>query len=238
MGLEDTIRTGKDAVPNNWFILIYSYPGVGKTTLAAGAPKNLILEIDRNGERVLSKPQFSDVRWQPLRSFDKAAKFVKILDKDPLLRKIDTITVDTISQLQILERNSQISGDILLDKNWKFNEHIYTVNNFKTLAFVNFVLDMGKNVILLCHMKEEKDGEKVLIRPDLSPSLLGTVAAQMDGVFYLKQDADVRRLQLQGTPSIMTKSRFQKNRTIENPTFSQLLPTLEELKQAKAEEAQ
>jgi len=231
-GLAAHVKTADEAYATRWCIIIYSYPGAGKTTLAAQAPNSLVLGIDPNGHTVLRKLPSeikARTRYIALRDFTKVVKFVRMLARDPLLKEIDTIVVDTISELQTVERLTEVKGDVLLDDKWRFNEFIYTVNNLKILTLVNEIMDLGKNVILNCHMKEEKDGERIMIRPALSPALLADVAAQMDGVFFLKLDNNTRRLQLQGTPNILVKSRFTKNKTIENPTFKELLPVLEEL---------
>lgn len=241
MALADHVKRGTDARIKRWSILIYSYPGSGKTTLAAQAPRPLILELDENGWIVLSNPLVAEnVRYVVLRDFERTTKFIRALAKDELLQAVDTIVLDTVSELQTLERLSQLSGDPLLEARWKFNEHIYTVNNFKVLLLVKELLALNKNTILLCHMKEEDLGDssskRKIIRPALSPALLTDIMSLVDGTFFLHKENNTRRLQLQGTTDVLLKSRFNRNGTIVDPTFNKLLPVLEEYKETKTQE--
>ena len=233
-GLADVVKSGEDAYLERWSFLLYGFPGSGKTTLAAQAPKPLMLELDENGWIVLRNPLVAkNVRFYVLRDFKRTLQFIQRLAKDPLLQEIETVVLDTVSELQTLERLSQLP-DNAINEGWKFNEHIYTVNNFKVLLLVKELLALKKNTILCCHMKEETVGDgknkRVIIRPALSPSLLTDIMALVDGTFFLVKNNNTRELLLQSATDKITKSRFNKNSTITDPTFEKLLPILEENK--------
>jgi len=233
-GLSDAVKTADQAYLKNWATLIYSMPSAGKTTLAGQAPNCLIIEIDRNGGAVLNNPLVpKTTRYIPIRDFKKVRDFVRALRTDPLLKEVDTIVLDTLSELQYLAQRSELKGDLLGDS-WLFNQHIYSTSNFKILEIMREILDLGKDTIFLCHMKREKIGDgasaQVNILPDISEALLADIIAMVDGAFFLAKDNETRRLRLQTEPTIMTKSRFPKGATILNPTFDKLLPVLNELK--------
>src|SRR5687768_4353460 len=202
-GVADYIKKGVDAKAKRWSIIIYSYPGAGKTTFAAQAPRPLILELDENGWIVLRNPLVAEnVSYIAFRDFKKFVQFIRALAKDKdSLDSYDTLVIDTVSELQTLERLSQLPGDLVLDDKWKFNENIYTKNNFRIMTILRDVFDLGKNMIINCHMKEETltDGadKKVIVRPDLSPGLLSSIMAMVDGTFFLDKQNDTRRLYLQ-----------------------------------------
>lgn len=236
------IKSGEEAYLDVWSFILYSFPGDGKTTLAAQAPRPLILELDRNGWIVLKKsianPKSN--KYVVLRSFKGLVNYVRALAKDSeTLSQFDTVVLDTISEAQTLERLSQLPGDALTEQ-WKFNQHIYTVNNFRILLLAKEILELNKNTIFNCHLRRETVGDeankRIVVGPDLSDGLLTDLEALVDGTFLLVKDGmSERKLKLQTGKDERTKSRFTKNATINNPTFDKLLPVLEEFKKAKVE---
>ena len=214
--------------------MLYGFPGAGKTTLAAGAPKPLVIEVDEGGHQVLDVPSLRDhARYFYLREFEKVARLVRGLASDPNLSEIDTIVLDTFTELQTLDRLSRLPGDILLDRSWKFNEMVYRDNNFASLILLKEILKLGKNTIIICHMNEEQVGEgrnsKTLIRPGLSPTLMKDVLALLDGAFFLQLVDKTRSLRLAGTVNTLTKSRFNFPKAeLINPTFADLQKYLDE----------
>lgn len=235
--LAKRIRWGNEAFARRVNIMLYGFPGSGKTTLAAQFPKTLIIEIDPNGYIVLNTPELRDkVRFTYIRDFKTLAAFVRQLQRDPILDEFETVVLDSVSELQTLDRLSQLPGDVLVDDAWKFNEHIYTVNNFRINVMVQEILKLNKNTVLISHMVEDAIGEgrdrKVYIRPAISPSLLKDILAQLDGAFFLEKENETRRLRLVASSSTLTKSRFPiKNGTLINPTYQALAPILNQLKQ-------
>jgi len=212
-------------------ILVFSQPGVGKTTLFAGAPRALFIEVDDNGATVLQDHDNAEhLLVFHTRSWSELATFVSGLARNPILRDVDTIVVDTISECQTLERLKQIGGSPLTDEAWKFNQNVYSKNNFKVMALVRAIKQTKKNVVWNCHVTietlgEGKEAEK-LIRPSLSATLLSQVQANIDGQFYYRRDGANRILDTDGLGEVQTKSRFKKARPFVNPTWDKLAPYL------------
>jgi hypothetical protein len=206
-----------------WEVMVYGSPGVGKTSLFAHAPNVLYIETDDNGYIVLQPHQErTDLTVFYTRSWIELAGFIKALPTSNLIKSVDVIVVDTISECQWMQRLHQIGGDPLADEKWRFNESVYAVNNFKIQALVRAIKQCNKSVAWLCHETTDlvgKDSQEKLIRPALSPSLLSAVQAGLDGQFYFRRDGMNRILETDGTGQVQTKSRFQKSRSLVNPTW-------------------
>lgn len=237
--LLDQARWGKDAKASRYNVLLFGFPGSGKTTLAAGAPRPLVIEVDENGHVVLDTPELRDhARYFYLRDFGKVAQLVRLLAKDPLLQEIDTIVVDTFTELQTLDRLSRLTGDLLLDTSWRFDENIYQNNNFTSLVLLREILKLGKNTIVICHLEEKDEGENrkkdIHLRAALSPKVLQGTMASMDGVFFLSATGQNRRLRVEATTQLMTKTRvkFPKGEFV-NPKWSDLEPYLNKILKTK-----
>jgi len=243
MPIADAVKTGDQAYLQRFKLLIYGWPGSGKTTLAAKSPRPLIIEFDDGGEIVLRNlpaPVRESVKFWATQDWAKAVRFVRDLCRDKkFLAEIDTIVVDTISALQSIERARQVAGvDVLVEERSPFHEAIYSANNFRITKFVEALLTTGKNLILNCHMTEDTvvagGVQKKLIRPGLSPALTREIMDMMDCCFFLELNGTTRTLRVQSSPDLLTKSRFGtgKQPIVRDPEWETLqgfINTLQEL---------
>lgn len=235
MTIESSLQTPRDALPSRWKILLYGYPGSGKTTLAAQAPRPLFLEVDDGGALVLNTKEFEHVKIYRQRNLSKLNEFIKACRTDSYFKEqFDTIVVDTVSEIQTLDRMRKI-GDPL-DEAWKFNEGIYARNNFYTNAICRAVLGLGKNTIFISHVREELVGEDrnqtIRVLPGLSSGPFKDLATNMDGIFFIKKEGKARQLQVTAGTTVLTKNRLEQVNipaNFLNPSFDQLLPYLEKV---------
>jgi hypothetical protein len=198
------LMKGNEAYATKWEILLYGAPGIGKTTLFADAPRVLFIEVDDNGHIVLQDHKnAADIDIFYTRSWSELVKFVIALPASKLIGSVDVIVVDTISECQTLERLKEIGGEPLSDEKWKFNQNIFTVNNFRVQALVRAIKKCGKSVAWICHEKTELVGkaesQEKLVLPALSAGLLAAIQA-----------------------NLQTKSRFASSRPLVNPTWADL----------------
>lgn len=164
------------------FCVIYGFPGVGKTSLAFTGPGNcLLIDADHGIQRAIGKKRPPAIRidsykefWEEVRS-PKFEKFVKD-------RKIDTVIIDTVGTLlegkmapfiiAMDPKNASPMGGLSLPG--------YGALGVLFRALRDRLINLGLNVICVCHCKEE--GEGVNRRLELS------VVGQSAGLLYQVAD--------------------------------------------------
>ena len=223
------LTRASEAYATKWEVLVFGVPGVGKTTLFASAPNVLYISVDENGHIVLQDhPKAKDITVFHTRSWKELVAFVVDLPRNELVKEVDTIVVDTISECQTLHRLVEIGGGKVNEEGWKFNQYVYTVNNFKVQALIRGIKAARKNVAWLCHMTTDQiidsrgNVTQVVTRPALSATLLAAVQTNIDGQFYYKRSGSNRILETDGSGEVQTKSRFRLSRPLQNPTWEQL----------------
>ncbi len=237
--LSDAIKSGDEAELTQLKLFIYGWPGSGKTTLAAKAPRPLFIETDADGHVVLRRlPEEvrSQTKWYRAKTWDQAVKFLNLLIKDrEVLSSVDTLVLDTITALQEMDRDKQIAGtDILTDDKNPFNQSIYAKNNKRIERFIQLLISTGKDVIVLGHMREDTlPSQQKVIRPSLSGALTANIMAMMDGCLFLEFNGTNRTLTTASGPDILTKSRFGGLTRISNPDWSHVQNMVKALKNPK-----
>lgn len=231
MAVDRFLKGWQDAKAANWKVLLYGFPGAGKTTLAAGFPNSLVIETDIGGHVVLNSPKFEHMRWIQIRTFKGLVNFIRELEKDKAtLNSIDTVVLDTWSEVQQLQRLEEADGDILAD-GWLFNQAIYARSNTRLNKLLQELLSLGKNTVIVSHLNEEMQGEgtsaRTIIRPAISNEPRKALLANLDGVFFMREEGKKRILTTKTGSATMTKSRFPSMPDVMlDPTAEKLLPFL------------
>lgn len=145
----------------NLVITIVANPGLGKTTLGFTAKKPLLLDFDNGNYRAKNRQaSISVTRWQDISA---------MIAED--LKDYDTIVIDVVG------RALEILGTSLIAYNPKLGKADGTLSlqgfgalsaSFK--AFLAKLRSFGKDIVLLCHAKEEKNGDDNMIRIDAQGS--------------------------------------------------------------------
>lgn len=165
-------------------MLLYGAPGTGKTYLAQTADDPITLDFDRGAHRASNR--------RAVMRFDS---FADIAEATKEISKHKTVVVDTIGRLLDL-----LTADIVR-LNAKHGSAVggLSLQGFGALkarfaTWVNQLRLAGKDLVFICHEKEEKDGDDRIMRPDIQGGSYTEVMKFTDLVGYVSVDRQGRRL--------------------------------------------
>ena len=156
-------------------LLIAGFPGIGKTTLALSAPKPLHIDVDRGVDRVQAKNRKDFIQPETYESL------LEDLKSD--LSDYETLVFDTGGKLLDLmkpfvirqdSKNGQKDGQTLSIKGYGA-----VGKEFQRLMDYAFYT-LNKNVVVIFHAKEDKDGEATKLRILVEGSTKDNVWQPMD----------------------------------------------------------
>jgi len=158
-------------------VLIYGQPSSGKTSFAFTTKRPLVLDFDSGAHRSAQSPQGTTAR------VDSWADVEELMRAD--LSAYDTIVIDTVGSAL-----DYISAYII-STNPKFGttKGTLTMQGYGELksifaAWFKRLNTMGKNVVMIAHHREEKEGDATRKRPDIQGSSYGLVMKQADFVGF------------------------------------------------------
>lgn len=137
---------------------IYSQPGLGKTSLSFTASRPLLLDFDKGAHRAVDRKdtvQVSD--WRDVAGITAS----DVAAYDTII--IDTVgkAIDVLAQ-DIIRSNSRLShGGALSQQGWG-------QLGVRFSAFLKLLRGFGKDVVLIAHMDEQKDGDSIKERLKIS----------------------------------------------------------------------
>lgn len=195
------------------YILIYSLPKVGKTTLACQFPKNLLLAFE-HGYNAISGAMAQDItRWSEFK------QVLRQLKKSEAKEIYNTITIDTLSiawdlcEQYVCQQNGvQSIGEIP----WGAG---YAACKKEFESCLREITQEGYGLVLIAHSEVSKisgpnDTEIETVKPALNKRAYDVANRLVDIIGYIsidwKEDGSSERwLYTRRTPTIMAGSRFR-----------------------------
>ncbi len=173
------IKPTETILTDNLIIVLFGQPGVGKTSLGFSTNKPLLFDFDLGSQRALGRKDVVQVKqWSDVADLEA---------KD--LIGFDTIIVDTAGRLlECMEIDIKNTNPKMINRmNGGLSLPGYGLLNS---MFKNFMLKLksyGKDIILVCHDKEDKQGENLYVRPDAigSSRVELTKMADLMGYMYM-----------------------------------------------------
>lgn len=235
--------------PDQWSIFIYGDYGTGKTVLGAQAPGVFLIDTERSRRSLLNHPELATTPYLKNATYERIEKLVldSMEGKNDLLEKVQTFQLDSVNQLyqQLVDKELIMAREKNQNRSlFQPSEAEWTTAGRRMRKLISMIQDRtDKNLILIGHIKEEKDDEGMttVIRPDLGASVLSTVASLVDAMFYMSADTDSKGVSTRTLQTIPNRKIRAKNRfgtlpdKMVNPTFDDLLSAIHEQKRLAIE---
>jgi hypothetical protein len=179
-------------------VLVYGVPGCGKTSITQTADNSITLDFDGGIHRSqFRKAAMRFDTWEDVIFEQKAGRF----------EAYDTIVIDTvdsmlkyISQSVIREnRKNGMSGGALSQQGW----------GALKMTFDNWIAGLrrsGKQIIMIAHQREDKDGDNRRMRPDIAGGSYGIVMNNADIIGYISYRNNLRFVTFDPTDEFFAKN--------------------------------
>lgn len=153
-------------------LCIYGQPGAGKTSLAFTAASPLLLDFDHGAHRAANRKDTVRVSsWEDVTAISEAD-----------LQAYQTVIVDTAGRaLDIL------TADIILRNPKLGRGGVLTLQGYGALkgefiAWLKMLNGFGKDVVLIAHMDEQRNGDDVIERLDVQGGSKGEIYKAADAM--------------------------------------------------------
>lgn len=168
------IITAAEPMPvENITLTIYAAPGLGKSTLSFTAEKPLMLDFDNGSYRAANRKD--TVRVQAWGDIDKMgaddlAPYSTIV-LDTAGRALDALALDIIAKNPKMARGS---GALSLQGFGELKSRF--------TGWLSMLRRSGKDVVLICHMDEQKNGDDIIERIDAQGSSKNEIYKSSDAM--------------------------------------------------------
>lgn len=195
-------------------LLIAGFPGIGKTTLALSSPKPLHIDVDRGVDRVQARNR---------KDFIQPETYEELLeDLKSDLSDYETLVFDTGGKLLDLmkpfvirqdSKNGQKDGQTLSIKGYGA-----VGKEFQRLMDYAFYT-LNKNVVVIFHAKEDKDGEATKLRILVEGSTKDNVWQPMDLGGFMEMSNNKRTIGFSNCERYFAKGTHGINGIIDLPSL-------------------
>lgn len=172
-------------------MLIYGMPSCGKTTLACSAPNPVLMDFENGLDRVNYAhriPSFTPSTWEDVNTA------INELRNSP---EIQTVIVDSIDRLMDTAMEYvRVTYPKLIQRDGTPSMKAYGTRKVLYQQFVQQMRNMGKNVIYVAHVVEDKRKvgaeEVIFYRPNISKSNAPDITTDLDMEGFMFADGGNR----------------------------------------------
>ena len=171
MGLK-IIKASEPITVSRLNVVIYAQPGIGKTSLAFTSAAPLLLDFDNGAQRAANRGDSVRIeKWEDVSDLnaDALAEYRTVV-VDTAGRALDALTADIIRRNPKAGRNGAL-----------------TLKGYGTLkseftAWLKHLNGMGKDVVLIAHMDEQRNGDEIIERLDVQGGSKGEIYKAADAM--------------------------------------------------------
>lgn len=156
--------------------LIFGQPGIMKTSLAYSAKDTLLLDFDRGAHRAINRRDTLVI--------DTWADVSELIEHPEALAPYATIAVDTVGRCLDVMTADIIRETPKYGPGGNLSMQGWGVLKKRFQTFMATLRALGKDVVLIAHDKEDKDGDARVVRPDIAGGSYGEVMKVADFVAY------------------------------------------------------
>lgn len=221
--MQITKTTDPQAKPSIMMI-VYGNGGVGKTTFASTAPKPLLVDCENGAKYFGLRGIKMDVArindWSDMKGLTEVAQS----------GEYETIIIDPIGELmEKLKRFMVMKADrklVQLDGSPTMQGWGWLKDTLR--AQLKLLRDSGANILIVAHVSEEKDEDKILKRPMLMTKLSDEIINMVDIVGYMEvvkvEDEEKRIIRVDSTSDkYVAKDRTGQLGKIIPPNFKEIV---------------
>jgi len=153
-------------------VVIYAQPGIGKTSLAFTAESPLLLDFDQGAHRAANRKDTVRVNsWGDVTaiSADDLAPYSTVI-VDTAGRALDALSADIIRR----DAKKGRGGALTLQG--------YGSLKAEFIAWLKALNGMGKDVVLIAHMDEQRNGDEIVERLDVQGGSKGEIYKAADAM--------------------------------------------------------
>lgn len=157
---------------SNIVLTVYAAPGLGKSTLGFTAEKPLMLDFDKGAYRAGNRGDaVTVVKWSDVEAMtpEDLEPYSTVI-VDTAGRALDAMGVDIISKNPKAGR----AGNLTLQG--------YGELKGRFTQWQSFLRSLGKDLVLVCHMSEEKNGDDTMERIDAQGSSKNEIYKSSDAM--------------------------------------------------------
>ena len=194
------IKSTEPILTENLIIVLYGSPGVGKTSLGFSTNKPLLIDCDLGVQRALPtiKKDCVQVRqWSDISE----------LSKEDLI-DFNTIIIDTGGRLlEIMESHIKNENPKMINRmNGGLSLPGYGQLNTMFKSFMSKLKSYEKDIILIMHDKEDKNGDNIFVRPDAIGSSKNEITKIADLMGYIFMNGKTRYIDFNPTENHLGKN--------------------------------
>jgi hypothetical protein len=171
--------------------LLFGQPGIGKSSLGYSPKDPLLLDFDKGAHRAANRRDTLVI--------DTWTDVAELMESSDALDPYASLTVDTVGRcLDVMTAHiaatdpRKAPGGNLSQQGWGKLK-----TDFRT--WMAHLRAKGKDVLLIAHDKEDKDGDARIVRPDVVGGSFGEVMKVADFVGYLYMNGRNRMLDFNPT---------------------------------------